>query len=122
MKRIEWIDTTKAIGMFLVFYGHYVEGTNGIALMQFRFIYSFHMPMFFIISGFFAKKQIDTIKYVKKLFLQRIVPVLSFGVIFIPLWLLYYRYYQGDFLIKEVIKKCLNYLGGNPSLDFIIPP
>ena len=38
MTRIDWVDTTKAIGMFLVFYGHYVknmyylQGKNGVAM------------------------------------------------------------------------------------------
>ncbi len=125
MKRIEWIDTTKAIGIFLVFYGHYIErmihmeGGNGIAKFQFGFIYSFHMPMFFILSGFFAKKQSNKIEYAKKLFFQRIIPVLFFGVLFIPLWLFYNWYSNGNLLLESVIKKCLYYLGGNPQLDFI---
>lgn len=52
-KRIEYIDVAKAIGILLVILGHcYYTATVpylGAA------IYSFHMPMFFIISGMFLK-------------------------------------------------------------------
>jgi acyltransferase len=125
MKRIEWIDTTKAIGMVLVFYGHYVEkishidAENGISIMQFEFIYSFHIPFFFIISGFFAKRPKNKFDFIKKLFFQRIIPVFSFALIFIPLWLINNKYQEGNFLIKEVFIKGISYLGGSPELDFI---
>lgn len=57
-QRIEWVDTAKAIGMFLVFYGHYIEkvsqieGETGIAMMQLKFIYSFTMPLFLFYQDF----------------------------------------------------------------------
>tara|TARA_B100000809_G_C15040234_1_gene495282 strand:- start:35 stop:1156 length:1122 start_codon:yes stop_codon:yes gene_type:complete len=125
MKRIEWVDTIKAIGMIFVFYGHYVErishieGENGIAMMQFKFIYSFHMPLFFILSGFFAKKKSDKKTYIKKLFFQRIIPVFSFAILFIPLWLMYFKYAYGYFHLDKIINRGFSYLGGNPKLDFM---
>ena len=51
-KRIEYIDTAKAIGILLVILGHckfLYRPELGI------FIYSFHMPLFFVISGMFVK-------------------------------------------------------------------
>lgn len=42
-----WIDTAKVIGIFLVIYGH-----GGLAVQPVRdFIYTFHMPLFFFLSG-----------------------------------------------------------------------
>lgn len=123
--RIEWIDTVKAIGMFLVFYGHYIEkvsqieGESGAVMIQYRFFYSFTMPLFFILSGFFARKHQDNLRQIKKLFFQRIIPVLAFGLLFVPLWLLFYKYRFGDFLFAEVAMKGLFYLSGTPQLDFI---
>lgn len=124
-QRIEWVDTAKAIGMFLVFYGHYIEkvsqieGETGIAMMQLKFIYSFTMPLFFILSGFFARKHQDKLRQIKKLFLQLIIPVFAFGLLFFPLWLLFNKYRFGDFLFSEVVKRGLFYLSGTPQLDFI---
>ena len=45
MKREEWVDTLKGIGILLVIVGH----TNS---PFFKLIYGFHMPLFFMISGF----------------------------------------------------------------------
>ena len=42
--RILWIDTAKAIGIFLVFYGHVLEPLikfNSTAFLQFKFVAMF---------------------------------------------------------------------------------
>ena len=44
-ERIRWIDFAKGAGMLLVFVGHNVGG------LPREMIYSFHMPLFFILSG-----------------------------------------------------------------------
>ena len=46
-RRILWLDQLKAVGFFLVILGHMdIPGAlNG-------WIYSFHMPLFFLVSGF----------------------------------------------------------------------
>ena len=119
--RINWIDNAKAIGIFLVFYGHYVEyiwrQTNSdVAYFHFKVIYSFHMPFFFMISGFFLKNYNITEK-VKKLFLQRMLPVYSFAIFTLPIWIIFsFRY--GD-SINNIFLKCISYIGGIPSLNFM---
>lgn len=45
IKRIEWVDISKGIGIILVIMGH------SIALCYSFPIYSFHMPLFFFLSG-----------------------------------------------------------------------
>lgn len=56
--RIAWLDVARGYGMFLVFYGHLAEqlskGSFPEAFEQFKFIYSFHMPMFFVFAGLLA--------------------------------------------------------------------
>ncbi|PIU40805.1 MAG: hypothetical protein COS99_08790 [Candidatus Omnitrophica bacterium CG07_land_8_20_14_0_80_42_15] len=47
MKRITWIDTAKAFGIFLVILGHQAIDPNILT-----WIYSFRMPLFFFISGY----------------------------------------------------------------------
>lgn len=89
MTRIKWIDTAKALGMFLVFYGHYIEmfakSGNTIASIQFQIIYSFHMPLFFMISGFFAKANVEKSSFVRNIFLSRMIPVYVFAMIALPI-------------------------------------
>lgn len=49
-------DTIKAILIFLVVFGHFLELThNSIGLWIYQIIYSFHMPAFIFCSGVFAK-------------------------------------------------------------------
>ena len=57
-KRDTSIDITKAIGILLMILGH----CTAIPYMPYRhFIFTFHMPLFFIISGYFFKsKEIKT--------------------------------------------------------------
>src|SRR5690242_7280811 len=58
-KRFGWIDTAKAIGITLVVVGHVLRGLisshvlDDVGIIHFadRWIYSFHMPLFFFLSG-----------------------------------------------------------------------
>lgn len=54
-KRIEYIDGIKAFAIILVIIGHCYWKNSILGLTQ--VIYSFHMPLFFIISGFFVKSR-----------------------------------------------------------------
>lgn len=47
-KRLNWIDVLKGIGIILVVLGHNLDKS----MLLFKIIYSFHMPLFFLISGF----------------------------------------------------------------------
>lgn len=60
-KRIEWIDSTRGIAILLVVVGHVVGGyTGNYGLPEYQriidivvdVIYTFHMPLFFMISGY----------------------------------------------------------------------
>ncbi len=59
--RIEWIDYAKAIGIVLVVYGHVARGLFnagidiplGMYALADSIVYSFHMPLFFFLSGLF---------------------------------------------------------------------
>ncbi|MBP9989017.1 MAG: acyltransferase family protein, partial [Ruminococcus sp.] len=62
-KRIDWIDMAKGYGMILVIIGHIVAD-KGIA---FRLISSFHMPLFFVLSGYlFSNKKTFKEFFIKK--------------------------------------------------------
>jgi fucose 4-O-acetylase-like acetyltransferase len=69
-KRIEWIDVAKAVGIVAVVLGHAMtrHGT------MFHFLYWWHMPIFFIMGGFFLKPIVNNqwLAFLKK----RIFPLL----------------------------------------------
>lgn len=80
MQRIQHIDILKGIGIFLVVLGH-VTTNNDLH----KFIYAFHMPLFFIISGLFLHDQTNFIKSKAK---SLLIPYISFGLLTFLYWLL----------------------------------
>ena len=50
-QRIQWIDIAKGISIFLVIIGH----TAPFGILERNIIFSFHMPLFFILSGYHFK-------------------------------------------------------------------
>ena len=50
-ERIEWIDVARGIAILLVILGHSLEMGSMVRMC----IYSFHVPLFFVLSGFFYK-------------------------------------------------------------------
>jgi fucose 4-O-acetylase-like acetyltransferase len=65
-QRFQWVDIAKGIGIILVVYGHVMRGLDGSNLIDKRifylsdtFVYSFHMPLFFILSGLFFTRSIE---------------------------------------------------------------
>ncbi len=50
-KRVEWIDVTKGLAIILVVLGH----VSGISMYIRGTIFSFHMPLFFLVNGYLIK-------------------------------------------------------------------
>jgi acyltransferase len=88
-QRIEWLDTAKAYGMFLVFFGHVIESVwdagNPLGLQPFKMVYAFHMPFFFVLSGYLAKTEFPAFTvFLRRQIMSRLVPVVFFCVVLIP--------------------------------------
>jgi len=84
-KRIPMLDVARFFGMVLVYYGHIIERImylkNPVATAQYKFIYSFHMPFFFLLAGFTLapeKALLAPGRYLKKLAASRLVPYFAF--------------------------------------------
>lgn len=84
--RIEYIDFAKGIGMLFVVWAHImVEGwTNW-------FIYAFHMPFFFFLSGMmFSKDKYESVfKLIKKRIHTLLLPYVMFSVATWAVWIGY---------------------------------
>ena len=81
--RIEWLDNLKGFGVLCVLLGH-------LSVFPFaeRYFYSFHMPLFFFISGFLYKRQMELYGYWKKKFSALMIPFLfwnMFSLIMTPI-------------------------------------
>ena len=82
-KRLDYLDIAKGIGILLVIIGHCQIGNCQISMLGniHSYLYSFHMPLFFFISGvcFSNKATFDSL--VKKRFKQLILPTIWFSFI-----------------------------------------
>lgn len=78
--RILWVDVCKGLGITCVVLGHSIDGT---ALQ--RFIYTFHMPLFFFLSGFLHRPQPDYGLFAKRKAIHLLLPYVTFMLLLCPL-------------------------------------
>lgn len=81
VRRNEVIDISKGIGIILMIMGHV-----GLGSFFDHWIHAFHMPMFFIISGFLYKDRIFTKKFFIKRIRQLLVPYIIVGCFHYFIW------------------------------------
>lgn len=85
-KRLLSFDALKLFAIYLVIWGHCIQEFNSLPcheISMYRYIYSFHMPLFMMISGFFSVSSLKLkfIIFIKKKFKDLIYPVLAWGSI-----------------------------------------
>ena len=80
-QRIAWIDNIKAFLILLVVLGHCIQdnGLGGDSL-PYRFIYSFHMPLFFAVSGYVSQRDFTPWSAVGRRAVQLLVPYAAWAV------------------------------------------
>ena len=77
-QRFHYADIMKGIGIILVLMGH-IQRIESLG----NWIYAFHMPLFFFISGMFFHNRSNFIKRKAK---SLLIPYLSFAIIFFLYW------------------------------------
>lgn len=78
-KRIEWIDCAKGIAIILVIAGHTVTPSIGKQGLCRGLVFSFHMPLFFLLSGITTRASSGPEQFLErteKSFKRLIIPVL----------------------------------------------
>jgi fucose 4-O-acetylase-like acetyltransferase len=96
-----YFDNAKVILIFLVVFGHFLRSFiehDQIVLALYKTLYTFHMPAFIIVSGFFAKG-FHKKGYIPKLFKKLILPYLLFQVIYT---IYYYFLYDKNSLTIDI--------------------
>lgn len=71
--RIEWIDVAKGIGILCVFLGHL-----GVEIVD-RIVFTFHMPLFFILSGMLLKVDVPLRSFIKQKSKRLLIPYYATG-------------------------------------------
>jgi acyltransferase len=82
-KRITWIDTTRGINIFLVVLGHTI-----LPYAWQVYVFSFHMPLFFFLSGYLfnPKKYPDFWQFIIKKARSLLIPYLFFCLLAYIYW------------------------------------
>lgn len=88
IKRLDYIDEIRGLAILLVVIGNLIQ-FNGVSTNHpvFEFIYSFHMPLFFAVSGYITEKVtfITNYKqyalYLKKKIISLIIPLFTWSLL-----------------------------------------
>ncbi|MCQ2530867.1 MAG: acyltransferase family protein [Lachnospiraceae bacterium] len=77
-KRVEWIDALRGIAMWLVVLGHtFLDRSHPLR----NYVYSFHMPLFFFISGLtYQRTKMSFLKFLKKKAKAFLLPYVALNV------------------------------------------
>lgn len=127
VKLIEF-NYLRAIGIFLVVLGHsfpYIDETN-FQLYKYihSLIYSFHMPLFIMISGFFAYKilTINSFKqyklFISSKFKKLMIPYFTISFLTIPIKLILNKFSERAVVLSEVLIDIFLYPWNNPIIFF----
>jgi len=102
--RLHFIDNGKVITIYLVVLGH-----TPVPLLLHNFIFSFIIPVFFLISGmlFSFEKHPDYLSFLKHRSKQLLIPYLSFNIITYLFWLFIGRKYGDDATLNIPLYKPL---------------
>lgn len=83
-KRIKWIDVAKGLTIILVVSGHLLQTYSNQLDFVFKLIYSFHMPVFFVLSGYLINTKKDFHQFCKSKSKSLLLPYFLFcAVLFV---------------------------------------
>ena len=126
-KRINYLDALKGLAIILVVIGHIADGYlnansfeshNLILFNIYNFIYSFHMPLFILISGFIFSQAYFKNKEIKKeKIIRQILNLVYLYLVFSILqWI--FKYFLSDFVNTKVGIKDLYLLVIKPMAPY----
>mgnify|MGYP004664867891 CR=1 FL=1 len=83
-KRLEYVDIARGIAIILIVLGHSITYSQNCRII-YKIIYSFHVALFFIISGYTykIKKEESFFEFFKRKFIRIMVPYYIWALLFI---------------------------------------
>lgn len=85
IKRIDYIDFLRGFAMLLCMLGH----TNITDYFR-GYIYSYHMPLFFIITGMVYKQKASVVEFIKRKVKELLVPYYFWSFVWLVFWAILY--------------------------------
>ncbi len=113
-KRLEWVDIARGFAIILVVMGHVVSSYHEAGLyetsdfMNFicKFVYSFHMALFILLSGFLYSRS-DSRKSKKTSILQKLInygiPYVLFSVLWVFMKLLFQEFTNTPVTLHDLL-------------------
>ncbi len=104
-KRLNYIDIARAFAIIFIVLGHTIVHSQHLGLL-FKLLYSFHIALFFILSGFVftIKKGESFLSFFKRKFLRIMIPYFIWALVF----LIPYMIFGGDIGSKLGINSSFN--------------
>lgn len=108
--RQHYIDILRGIGMIFVVYGHIIR-----IWPDRSYIWTFHMPLFFFISGLiFQPTKYNTIKaFILRRSIFLLIPYILFYILCVPMWGGFTLLYTGNLSVIDITKEYLLMFVGN---------
>ncbi len=113
--RYNWLDISKGFGIIFVVIGHVLMPTVNMLTI---FIYSFHIPLFFIVAGYTyngEKYRNNLHLYIHKRGRQLLIPYITLYGLILLIWIIFAPYFS-DTVPFNVMAMSLIY-GNGPSLN-----
>lgn len=99
-KRLSWIDVTRGIAILLIVFGHIIVHSEHLKVL-YKIIYSFHVMLFFMISGYLVNSTYKFKEFFQKKFFRIIIPYFIFGLLFLIPYMLMGKIVQDDLNVSS---------------------
>ena len=115
--RITWIDTAKFIGIFCIYLGHFGNSAG----RSYPFVFIFHVPLFFFLSGYCYRHTNDIKNYFIKKIKTIIIPYFSFSLLSIIFFFLFGKVVNqlNDILDCSIAHNMIVMIYGNSKPDIM---
>lgn len=106
MQRIETIDIAKGIGIILVVLGHLSSPINEVGWLSFMrgFVYQFHIPLFFFLSGIFIKTRESWSLFLKKKVARLYLPYAVSNLVFLAVYMFAHAANGDEIVLLDMVK------------------
>lgn len=80
-QRLDWVDVVKILGIFAIYVGHFGQSAGNL----YAFVFTFHVPLFFFVAGFFANTSsfVPWRTFVAKKSREILLPFAFFNVLYL---------------------------------------
>lgn len=95
-KRIEWLDLLKGVTIYLVIFGHCITRMGNSTYITWIniLICSFHMPMFFVLSGYTLNVKYNFKEFIGKKFVSLMLPAAFFSMLLILYNIIFHMFHH----------------------------